>query len=142
MVSERARHTVGCDRLPTVRERILVIDDSESYLNFMCVLLSEEFQVTTVTTLPEAEQCLATSPPDLVITDVLLPGLEPFAVLDTLDKQSNTCKIPVLVCTGAVLQVEGASERLQRPHLKVLFKPFDIDALITCVKELTAGASN
>jgi two-component system phosphate regulon response regulator OmpR len=65
--------------------RILVVDDSAPYLDFMRILLSSEgFDVVTATSLGQVDGCLTTGAIDLVITDALLPGLAPFAVLDRL----------------------------------------------------------
>jgi response regulator RpfG family c-di-GMP phosphodiesterase len=126
-----------CARVHEHHLRILVIDDSEPYLNFMRILLSEDYDVMTALSPQEAQQSAALSQADLLITDALFPGLEPFAVLDVLRQQPACRTIPILLCTGAVHEAKAAGERLQQERLKVLFKPFDIDALAACIMELT-----
>src|SRR6476469_2659254 len=105
-------------------KRILVVDDSVEYLNFMQLLLSAEgFQAEIASSMAALDEQLRAEPPDLVISDVRIPGQEAFAVLTLLDGDERTRQIPVLLCTGATQEVEEQSERLRRAGVDVLFKP-------------------
>src|SRR5581483_9981668 len=118
-------------------KRILIVDDSTEYLNFMQVLLGAEgFQAITAENVAAMEAALAQQQPDLVISDVRIPGDDAFAVLDLLASKEDARRIPVLLCTGAVQEVEAQSARLQRDGVEVLFKPFDIDVLLDRVNRL------
>ena len=117
---------------------ILVIDDSKEYLGFMEALLtSEGFRVEPASSVEAARELLATIRPDLVISDVRMPGTPPFGILDLIDASEKTRGIPVLICTGAVQEVESAADRLKQPRRDVLFKPFDIDELLARVTHMT-----
>src|SRR5262249_5094114 len=118
-------------------KRILVVDDSVEYLNFMQLLLNGEgFQAEVAASMTALEEQLDAAPPDLVISDVRIPGHDAFAVLALLDGDERTRHIPVLLCTGAPQEVGEKSDRLQRPGVAVLFKPFDIEDLLTHVSRL------
>jgi DNA-binding response OmpR family regulator len=118
--------------------RILVLDDSVPYLDFMRLLLtSDGFEPTTTTTVEEAVRCLAATPYDLIITDALLPGLPPFGVVDILKQHSELESLPILICTGAVREASAAAARLQEQGVEVILKPFDIDALLASITKLT-----
>lgn len=111
--------------------RILVVDDAPDFLGFMETLLtSEGYAVAVAASAPALRERLLIERPDLVIADVRMPGLAAFAVLDLLAADSKTRDIPVLLCTGAVQEVDEAAERLQRDGVEVLLKPFDIDDLL------------
>lgn len=121
-------------------KRILIVDDSREYLNFMQLLLGAEgFRAEIAESSAALRRQLGLFLPDLVISDVRMPGDVAFAVLDVLEASETTRRIPVLLCTGAVQDVEQQAGRLQRENLDVLLKPFDIEELLTRVQRLCAS---
>ena len=122
-----------CDRT----RRILVIDDDVETLDFLRLFLAAEgFAVRTAHSLAAAEAELTATRPDIVICDARLPGLPVFAVLDWLRANPRMRDLPILVCTGAVNEVEAAGERLQQGRTLVLLKPFDINDLLAQLDRL------
>jgi len=80
---------------------ILVVDDSATDRFFLTELL--ETSGYLITGAEGGEECLAkvaASPPDLVLMDVVMPGLTGFQVTRTLAKDETTKHIPVILCTG------------------------------------------
>ena len=121
--------------------RILVLDDSPEYLAFMRALLTAEgFQVEVAQSGAAARTALATTLPDLIISDVRVPDMPAFGMLDLVDTDEKARGIPVLFCTGATREVEEAAGRLKRPRTEVLLKPFDVDDLLACVSRLAQSA--
>ncbi len=113
------------------RARVLVVDDAPDFLGFMETLLTAEgYTVDVARTEGELRERLAEARPDVVVCDVRMPGQPAFAVLDVLAADAKTRDIPVLVCTGAVQEVEEAQERLRAAGVEVLFKPFEIEDLL------------
>jgi CheY-like chemotaxis protein len=104
------------------------------------LLKSEGFEVAAARSAEETRERLATMRPDLVISDVRMPRMPPFGVLDLLDRDEKTRHIPVLFCTGAVQEIEDAHMRLRRPGTDVLLKPFDIDELLARIARLRGQA--
>ena len=83
---------------------ILVVDDSATDRFFLTELL--ETAGFSVTGADSGEDCLAkvaASAPDLVLMDVVMPGLSGFQVTRTLTKDPKTANIPVILCTGCLL---------------------------------------
>lgn len=82
-------------------QTILVVDDSATDRFFLTELLETAgFQVTGA---ESGEECLAkvaSSAPDMVLMDVVMPGLTGFQVTRMLTKDVNTAGIPVILCTG------------------------------------------
>ena len=118
-------------------KHILIVDDSVEYLNFMQLLLGAEgFHAEVAPTTTAMQEQLHRLMPDLVISDVRMPGDGPFAVLDLLSADERTRQIPVLLCTGAIHDVEKQADRLKQQGIEVLFKPFDIDVLLERVTRL------
>lgn len=122
---------------PPAGKHVLIVDDSLEYLNFMQLLLADEgFRADTAPTMDALQHHLLTALPDLVISDVRMPGQDAFAVLDLLQADLRTATIPVLLCTGAVQEVEEQADRLKRRGVEVLLKPFDMDELLSRVIRL------
>ncbi len=118
-------------------KHILIVDDSVEYLNFMQLLLGAEgFRAEIAPTTAALKERLGDGQPDLVISDVRMPGNSAFAVLDLLRTDERTRAIPILLCTGAVQEVEDQAERLKRDGVEVIFKPFDIEVLLDSICRL------
>ena len=82
--------------------RILVVDDSPEYLGFMETLLTAEgFEVTVAPTGAAVRRYLLDGCPDVIISDVRMPDMPPFGMLDLIERDAKTRDVPVLFCTGA-----------------------------------------
>jgi twitching motility two-component system response regulator PilH len=118
---------------------LLVIDDSAEFLSFMEALLtSEDFRVDTAQSGEAALQRLAVALPDLVLCDVRMPDMEPFGILHLLRRDPRTRDIPVLLCTGAVQEVDAAASWLREHGVEVLLKPFDVEDLLARLQKLSS----
>jgi twitching motility two-component system response regulator PilH len=81
--------------------RILVVDDSETVVNFLRMILeSEKYEVDTALDgtggLAKAHQSL----PDLIITDSIMPGMDGFSLLHALRADPATEAVPVIMLTS------------------------------------------
>ena len=116
------------------RAHILVVDDDEEFLGFMTMLLADEgYVVEIAATLDEWEAKLRGSPPDVMVCDLWLTGAPRLALLDRLDTIPDTDSIPIILCSGAPDDIDTARTRLAGRPVAVLAKPFDIDAVFTCL---------
>ena len=80
---------------------ILVVDDSATDRFFLTELLETAgFRVTGAASGADCLAKVAASAPDLVLMDVVMPGLSGFQVTRTLTKDPKTANIPVILCTG------------------------------------------
>lgn len=104
-------------------ERILVVDDDPDVVKlFSFILTKAGYQVDAAL---DGEAALAqahATPPDVIVLDVMMPGLNGFEVAQRLRVQPDTATIPIIMLTArAVLpdQVEGmlsgASSYLVKP---------------------------
>lgn len=82
-------------------KNILVVDDSATDRFFLTELL--ETSGFDVTSSDSAEDCLtkvAEKQPDLILCDVVMPGLTGFQLTRMLTKDPVTANIPIILCTG------------------------------------------
>ena len=81
---------------------VLVVDDEEGMRDFLKeILVSEGFSVHTCSDGRQAIEKAVTLKPDLVLLDLILPGLDGIAVCQAFRANEKTQKIPILVVTGS-----------------------------------------
>ena len=84
-----------------MKKKILVVDDNRLSLEFARSNLEQAgYEVTTAGDGNEGLEKLQKEKPDLVILDLVLPGLDGFGFLNICKKDSATRHIPVIVLTG------------------------------------------
>ncbi|WP_088280838.1 two-component system response regulator [Ideonella sp. A 288] len=80
---------------------ILVVDDNPENLTVLCELLHDQYSVRAANSGPRALQLAAQSPhPNLILLDVMMPGMSGYEVLETLRAGPETCDIPVIFTTA------------------------------------------
>jgi CheY-like chemotaxis protein len=120
------RRQVYTRRKPT----ILVVDDESSVLHMVSdVLEDEDLRVLTARSGQEALIMATRERPDLIITDLMMPGINGRVLRERLRSQPQTAAIPVLLMTAAY-QVQAAQE-----FSGLIAKPFDIDELVAQVHQ-------
>jgi DNA-binding response OmpR family regulator len=121
------------------QQRILVVDDEPELRQMLRrYLTAEEFEVTEATDGEEALRAIRSAPPDLVVLDVGLPGMDGFSVLQETRKETD---VPVIMLTARAEEVDrvvgltvGADDYVTKP-----FSPRELVARIRAV--LRRGSS-
>jgi len=105
--------------------RILVVDDIDANVKLLEAKLSAEyFDVITATDGATALAVAAAEKPDIILLDVMMPGMDGPTTFRELRKNPATAHIPVLLLTAKV----QSSDQRRFADLGVeaiLFKPFD-----------------
>jgi CheY-like chemotaxis protein len=119
-----------------MKQKILVIDDDESILEVLYIVLAGEgYHVeTSVNILPL--QKLDGERPDLILLDVLLSGEDGIEICKRLKNQQQTRDIPIILLSAHSSASKTASNSGANAFLD---KPFDIDVLVDLVKEHLPG---
>ena len=80
--------------------RILVVDDENFYIDVLVNLLQDDYQVSVAKNGQSAlKRALSSSPPDLILLDVLMPDIDGYEVCRQLKADSRTQNIPVIFLT-------------------------------------------
>lgn len=117
---------------------ILLVDDAPDLRELMTTFLSDEgYDVTACATAEEALARLARSLPDLLILDGRLPGMSGWQCLDRLRAEDRTVRLPVLMLTAAVDDLQRAT-RPPDECTRYLAKPFELDALLAAIEDVIA----
>ncbi len=101
---------------------ILVVDDTPQNIRLAEALLAAGgYEVVSATSGPEALARITTSPPDLVLLDLLMPGMDGFQVCRAIREDPKTTILPVIMVTASgeeqkVRAIEaGADDFISRP---------------------------
>jgi diguanylate cyclase (GGDEF)-like protein len=113
--------------------RILAVDDEKANLLVLNTILSAEYTIFTAKSGEEALRRVAEQPPDLILLDIMLPGISGFEVLKQLKISPDTRNIPVIIITG--LQSEEDEEKgLLLGAVDYITKPFKNAIVLARVK--------
>jgi two-component system, OmpR family, alkaline phosphatase synthesis response regulator PhoP len=83
------------------KERILVVDDEEDLRELLRYNLTKEgYRVVCVASGEEALRAIRTQPPDLIVLDLMLPGVDGLEVCRTLRSSVSTASIPIVMLTA------------------------------------------
>jgi two-component system response regulator MprA len=116
---------------PSVK-RILVAEDDASVRDALAELLAlEEYQVTTAVDGLDALTLAIGDPPDLVVTDLQMPGLRGDVLIDRL--RDAGLRMPVIIVTASSVAPAIKPECVVR-------KPFNVDELLSIVRDALIGA--
>ncbi len=118
---------------PAVPARVLLADDNADMREYLHRLLRSSYEVTAVADGLTALDTVRTNAPDLVISDVMMPGLDGLALVAALRADPRTADVPVLLLSARAGQ-EAAIEGLEAGADDYLVKPFSAAELLARVR--------
>lgn len=121
-----------------MQKKILIVEDEESLLKLESILLTTKgFVVQGVANGDAALEAIAEAPPDLVLLDVMLPGLDGFEVCHQIKSNPQTRQIPVILLTA-----KKSPEDLARGKAvgadQYITKPFKSSMVVAAIESLLA----
>ncbi len=130
-------------RIDSTSPRILLVEDNEAaIIQVKAVLESAGYRVHVARGGQAAIDYVAHTIPDGIILDLMMPGIDGFAVLEKIRGTSQTSKIPVLILTAKNLTPEDL-KRLSANHVQQLVQKGDVDRETLLMKTRTmVGIAN
>jgi signal transduction histidine kinase len=116
-----------------VRPQILLADDNADMREYVRRLLAERYEVLAVADGLTALAAAREKPPSLVLTDIMMPGLDGFGLLRQLRASPATQSIPVILLSARAGE-ESAVEGLNAGADDYLTKPFSAQELMARVR--------
>ena len=118
--------------------RIHVVDDDTAIRQMVTFLMVDEgFEVSGSKDGEEGVRCCLLDPPDLLILDMMMPGMDGYGVLSALDTSGLRDRMRVLAVTAQTTE-QDRERILELGADGYMAKPFDPDDLVATVKELLA----
>ena len=112
-------------------QRVLVVDDQPRVLKFIEIDLKlRGFKVITTSSGEEALELVKSAKPDIVLLDIVIPGMDGFAVLKEL---RTFTKLPVIAFSASP---ENQDEALHLGANDFMHKPFNPDDMARRIKVL------
>jgi adenylate cyclase len=116
-------------------ELILAVDDTAQNLRLLeAVLVPRGYCVATATSGAEALEKLAAEPPDIVLLDIVMPGMDGYAVCRAIRENPATSFLPIVMITAS-----GEQEKVKAIEAGAddfIAKPFNQAELLARVKSL------
>src|SRR5690348_908756 len=111
--------------------RILIIDDEPNILSVLYSLLSDHYECKTATSAAEALEYLKEASYDLVLSDIMMPGM---SGLELLEEISHLSRDTVVVLISGNLNIQSAIEAMRRGAFDYVTKPFNLADVETSVQ--------
>ena len=118
----------------TERATILVVDDTPENLALMSSLLKDDYKVKIANGGEKALKIAASdSPPNLILLDIMMPGMDGYEVCRRLKRDPKTMNIPVIFLT-ARSEVEDEKKGLELGAVDYITKPISPPIVMARVK--------
>ena len=109
--------------MTTIAKRILIIEDDPSFSRAINHIVEKEgYDVSTASNGITGLRMVGENPPDLLILDVMLPGLDGFEICSRLRSEESTAKLPIIMLSAKGQETDktmglsvGANEYLTKP---------------------------
>ena len=132
-IPDNSTLTTHNSELAPPQPRVLIADDNADMRDYVSRLLAHHYNVEAVADGQIALERIRTDPPDLVLTDVMMPRLDGFGLLRNLRADPATQTIPVIVLSARAGE-EASVEGLGAGADDYLIKPFSARELLARVE--------
>lgn len=118
------------------KKRILIVDDEKDFTEIISTLLDfHDFQAETVNNSSDVMPMLQKAHYDLIVTDLMMPGLNGFDLVAQLREDPKTKSIPVIVLSAKTLS-DDERKRLMLSNVTFLTKPFEPQGLVEKISQM------
>ena len=117
-------------------KKILIVDDDKDFLKALTTVLENNgYGIVTATDGAQALELARTESPDLILLDIMLPGMNGFKVCRFLKFDENYKDIPIIIISA---KADEEDKRLGRQMGAELYitKPFEDEELLQAIKQL------
>ena len=122
------------------KRKVLVIDDEKLLVKSTCMALNHFGFETSGALDGESGIAAAVSfGPEIILLDIMMPGMDGWQVLEKLKQQESTSRIPVVIFTAKEYS-SGFSLAVTKGAVNYIAKPFEIEDMVAVLyKHLRPG---
>ena len=122
-------------RLPTPRKILLVDDDALVRETVRMALRHGGFDVRVAEDPARAPELAGADPPDLVLMDLYMPGMDGLELCRRMKKDPRTQAVPVVLFTGSDEEIDKLSGK-EAGAFEYITKPIDARKLVAKIKSI------
>ncbi len=115
------------------QRRILVVDDDLANLRFLCEILEEDYNTLSVTTGEEALEAIEQFKPEIILLDIMLPGMSGYEVCQEVRNQEKFSDVKIVLVSAKAMANEK-QEGFEAGADDYITKPFDHELLLEKIK--------
>ncbi|MBF0102104.1 MAG: hybrid sensor histidine kinase/response regulator [Desulfobacterales bacterium] len=104
---------------------ILIVDDAKENIDILFQALVDDYELSVAVDGESALEYVSTNPPDLILLDIMMPGMDGFEVCRRLKKDPETSAIPVIFLS-AMNELESKTAGFESGAVDYVTKPFEI----------------
>ncbi len=112
---------------------VLVVDDTKTNIDIVVGLLKAQYEIMVALDGPTALELVESTPPDLILLDIMMPGMDGYEVCERLKANSITRKIPVIFLT-AKTEIEDETKGFELGAVDYITKPISPPILEARIK--------
>ncbi len=117
------------------RGRLLLVDDIKANVKILQLNLKKDYDIDVAFDGESALEQVAKNPPDLILLDIQMPGIDGYEVCRRLKHDDNTKKIPIVFITSRN-EEEDETKGLELGAIDYIIKPFSMPIVKARVKNL------
>lgn len=104
---------------------VLVVDDTEANVDILVDALGDLYDVAVAMDGESALELVEEDPPDIILLDIMMPGLDGYEVCGRLKADPTTAGIPIIFLT-ALTEIENKTKGFQAGAVDYITKPFEV----------------
>jgi signal transduction histidine kinase len=113
--------------------RVLIVDDNRDMRDYLARILSPHYSLQLAANGSEALKLVSSGTPDLILSDVMMPGLDGFALLSEIRAMPEAAHVPFLLLSARAGE-ESTLEGLSSGADDYLIKPFSARELLARIR--------
>jgi putative two-component system response regulator len=112
---------------------VLIVDDTETNIDILLETIGDLYDVTVAMDGPSALELVEAAQPDLILLDIMMPGMDGYEVCERLKADRKTRGIPIIFVT-AMNEVENETRGLEMGAIDYITKPISPPIVLARVK--------
>jgi two-component system alkaline phosphatase synthesis response regulator PhoP len=118
------------------KKKILIVDDEPEFVELMKVRLgASDYAVQALSDAREVSEAAASIKPDLILLDIVMPGIDGYEVCRLLEKDRKTAAIPVILLTGKDIDPQATYKKCRELGIAgFVSKPVNSTELLAKIK--------
>jgi putative two-component system response regulator len=112
---------------------VLVVDDTDLHIEILACALGNEYNIISASDGKSALELIANNPPDLVLLDIMMPGVDGYEVCRLLKSDPETRDIPIIFLS-AMTSLQDKTKGFELGAVDYITKPFEIREVRARVK--------